>query len=265
MTETSGHANTWDGALELAGNIYNALGYGNASAWVYWSFAVNKESEVFGLVVDNQPTSKFYVSKQYYKFIRPGAIRIDIFSSDEQVPCLAFKHNEDRTLTLVMINKSSDPKSVQVGGSGLPVSFDSYTTAENRNFTMGEKIGRGGVVLLPASSITTLVGYYDGPVSVEETEALPTSYGLAQNYPNPFNPTTTIEFQLPKTTNISVKIYDVLGREVRVLADQPYSAGVHRMNWDGLDNTGRKVATGMYFYRLYSKEFIAVRKCLLIK
>jgi len=265
MTETSGHANSWDGALELAGNIYNALGYGNASAWVYWSFAVNKESEVFGLVVDNKPTSKFYVSKQYYKFIRPGAIRIDMTSSDEEIPCLAFKHNEDRTLTLIMINKSSDPKSVQVGGSGLPVSFDAFTTAENRDFARGDNVSRGGVALLPASSITTLIGYYDGPVSVEESEALPTSYGLAQNYPNPFNPTTTIEFQLPKTTNLSVKIYDVLGRQVRVLADQAYHTGIHRINWDGLDNTGRKVATGMYFYRLYSKEFTAVRKCLLIK
>jgi len=118
---------------------------------------------------------------------------------------------------------------------------------------------------LPASSITTLIGYYDGPVNVEETETLPKTYALFQNYPNPFNPTTTIEFQLPKTTNITVKIYDVLGREVRTLMDQPYSAGTHRINWNGLDNTGRKVATGMYFYRIYSKEFVAVKKCLLIK
>ena len=73
------------------------------------------------------------------------------------------------------------------------------------------------------------------------------------------------EFQLPKTTSISVKIYDVLGREVRVLADQPFHAGVHRINWDGLDNTGRKVATGMYFYRLEADGVSISRKMVLLK
>ncbi|HPG38931.1 MAG TPA: FlgD immunoglobulin-like domain containing protein [bacterium] len=265
MTETSGHANTWDGALELAGNIYNALAFGNASAWAYWSFAVNKDSEVFGLVVDNKPTSKFYVSKQYYKYIRPGAIRVDALSTDADVPCIAFKHNQEKSLTLVLLNKSDDPKAVQIGGAGLPDLFDSYTTAENRNFTPGDRVARGGVVLLPASSITTLVGYYEGEVAVEEKDTVPMTFALYQNYPNPFNPTTTINFQLPITTNLSVKIYDILGREVRSLVDQTYAPGSYKLSWDGLDNSGNKVATGMYFYRLNSQEFTAVKKCILLK
>ncbi len=265
MTETSGHANTWNGALELAGNIYNALAFGNASAWVYWSFAVNKDSEVFGLVVDNEPCCKFFVSKQYYKYIRPGAIRVNVTFSDAEVPCIAFKHNQEKTLTLVLLNKSDDPKVVQISGANLPESFASYTTAENRNFTRGAEIPGGGVILLPGSSITTLVGYYENPVSVEAKEGVPQTFALYQNFPNPFNPITTIYFQLPITTNLSIKIYDILGREVRSLVDRSFVAGSYKIIWDGLDNTGSKVATGMYFYRLQSQEYSAVKKCLLLK
>lgn len=265
MTETSGHADTWDGAMELAGNLYNALGYGNISAWCYWSFSVDQGSAEFGLVVDNLETSKYNVSKQYYKFIRPGAVRVDVSSTDPDVPCLAFKNYGEKSAAMVLINKSASPKVVRINGSGLPLYLDSYTTSENRNCEKGATMTLGSVILLPASSVTTLIGY--DPISVEEKgdTVSPTVFKLFQNFPNPFNPTTTIEFQVPRTSEVSVRIYDVLGREVAVLIDNIHQPGYYTLRWDGLDTKGCKVATGLYFYRMVSPDYVAVKKCMLLK
>ncbi len=162
MTETSGHANNWDGALTLAGNLYNALHYGNASAWVFWSFAVDKQSEVFGLVVANEPSSRYYVSKQIYKFVRPGAMRVDVTSSDPNILALAFSHAVDQTVALVLTNRGTTPCVVNVTGSGLPSTFASYTTAEYKGCEQGLDV-TDGLILLPTSSVTTLYGQMGQP------------------------------------------------------------------------------------------------------
>jgi O-glycosyl hydrolase len=265
MTETSGHENSWDGAMELAGNIYNALGYGNASAWVWWSFNDPKSSENYGLVVDNVPTSRYYVSKQYYKHIRPGAIRVEHHSADEDVPVLAFKNPIDSKVTVVMINKKSTPTVVSLNGSKLPTRYDFITTANNRNFAYGDPVSGDQLFLLPANSISTLVGDYD-PTDVEdERPQVPEEFKLMQNYLNPFNPTTTIEFQLPQTSDVTIKIFNILGREVYTLTDRTFQSGRHSLLWNGLDNAGQQVSTGMYLYRIQAGNFVDVKKAVLIR
>jgi hypothetical protein len=90
--------------------------------------------------------------------------------------------------------------------------------------------------------------------SVENnTNRNPLTMMLASNYPNPFNPTTTIFFDLPKDGNVNLKIYDVTGRLVRVLVQEHKLAGAHTILWDGLDDAGQKVASGVYLYRI---EFV---------
>ncbi|MBI5265979.1 MAG: T9SS type A sorting domain-containing protein [candidate division Zixibacteria bacterium] len=96
--------------------------------------------------------------------------------------------------------------------------------------------------------------------------SLPTEYRLAQNYPNPFNPSTTIEFSLPKTTAVTLSVVNLLGQEVAVLVDHvPYSAGIHRVVWDGRDQSGNQTASGVYFYRLTAGDFTEQRKMMLVK
>ncbi len=266
MTETSGHANSWDGALELIGNIYNALVHGNASAWVFWSFTVSRDSEVFGLVVDNVPTSRFFVSKQIYKFVRPGAVRVDVSSADADVPAAAFRNDREGTLSVILINKSGVPKAVRISGSGVPSSFQSYTTADRRNCESGPAVGPDGLILLPPSSVTTLVGSLGAGSSVEDRNAtVPDRFTLFQNYPNPFNPETFIEFETPRSSLITVKIYNVLGREVRTLVHSDFQAGRHRLRWDGLDDAGRSAASGLYLVRLSTEGFVGVKKGFLIR
>lgn len=101
---------------------------------------------------------------------------------------------------------------------------------------------------------------------VGAAQLLPRSYALGANYPNPFNPATTITYALPQAGPAELRVYDILGQQVRTLvarADHP--AGFFTLTWDGLDSAGRLVGNGLYFYRLEAGEFIQVRKMMLIK
>ena len=79
---------------------------------------------------------------------------------------------------------------------------------------------------------------------------VPESFGLSQNYPNPFNPETVIEYQLPQASHVSLKIYDLMGREVRTLVNEEMPAGYHRAQWDGRDDNAQKLNSGVYLYRI---------------
>ncbi|MDW7679262.1 MAG: FG-GAP-like repeat-containing protein [bacterium] len=96
-------------------------------------------------------------------------------------------------------------------------------------------------------------------------EVVPIDYQLEQNYPNPFNPTTIIKYQLPKNTDVSVRIYNVVGQLVRVLVDEKQIAGNYSINWDGKDNHGLFVSSGLYFYMIRTTDFVKSRKMLLIR
>lgn len=161
MTETSGHADTWDGAMTLAGNIFNALHCGNVSGWAFWSFSVSEGSPQFGLVVGNRPTSRYYVSKQFYKFIRPGAVRVDVEAAG--VPALAFKDDQNKTVSVILFNNTAEAQAVEIKGKGLPSQWESYTTSRSRNCEKGLDVGQNGLILLPPSSVTTLLGDNSNP------------------------------------------------------------------------------------------------------
>ncbi len=94
----------------------------------------------------------------------------------------------------------------------------------------------------------------------------PDDYRLEQNYPNPFNPSTTISFFLPIRDRISLKVYDMLGREVRTLINnEEHQVGAGRVVWDGKDNAGKTAATGTYFYTLKFGNFEKTNKAMLVK
>jgi len=102
-------------------------------------------------------------------------------------------------------------------------------------------------------------------IEIQKNEIIPNTYTLKQNYPNPFNPSTTIEYQIPKSADVSITIYDVMGRRVNQLYNNNQSAGYYKVIWNGKDQHNRSVATGVYFYRLKAGDFQAMRKMVLIK
>ena len=97
------------------------------------------------------------------------------------------------------------------------------------------------------------------------SNALPASFGLDQNYPNPFNPTTDISFSLPSAANVSLRVYNLLGQEVATVVDGDMGAGVHTVTWDGSNDGGEQVSSGIYFYRLVAGDDTATRKMMLLK
>ncbi len=103
--------------------------------------------------------------------------------------------------------------------------------------------------------------------AVEQPEFAETveSYALGANYPNPFNPTTTIVYTLPEAGAVSLKVYNIMGQEVRTLIDQQMSAGAHQVRWDGKNDVGQPVTSGVYFYEIRVAQFKAMKKMLLIK
>lgn len=95
--------------------------------------------------------------------------------------------------------------------------------------------------------------------------SVPTAYDLRQNVPNPFNAETMISFSLPENSRVKVEIYNILGQKVNLLADQEFSAGTHSLFWNGRNNAGNDVSTGIYFYRLQTEKFTQTRRMLLLK
>ncbi len=102
-------------------------------------------------------------------------------------------------------------------------------------------------------------------LSTEQGEGLPESFQLQQNYPNPFNPSTTIAFELMSESEVTLEVYNMLGQKVSTLITGHLSAGEHRIEWDGTNSGGDRVATGVYFYRLSNSEFSQSRKMVLLK
>lgn len=99
--------------------------------------------------------------------------------------------------------------------------------------------------------------------SLEKNKTIPDSYKLMQNYPNPFNPETTIEYQLPVSSHVSLKVYNILGKEITTLVDEFKQAGVHRVKFNS--NISSSLSSGVYFYKITAGNFSEIKKMLLIK
>jgi Tol biopolymer transport system component len=102
-------------------------------------------------------------------------------------------------------------------------------------------------------------------VIVHETVSLPGDFRLHQNFPNPFNPTTTIEFEIRKRSRVRLEIYNILGRPVKSLVNEMKNPGVYSIDWEGKDDAGHPVSSGLYFYRLTCGKFSQGNKALLLK
>jgi len=127
----------------------------------------------------------------------------------------------------------------------------------------------GDLDLVSTVSTTNVTILYnnENAQAVDDTDPgqLPNRWELAQNYPNPFNPGTTIEYTIPSRTLVRVEVFNLIGQRVRLLLDEEQPAGTHRLDWNGIDDAGRSVATGMYLCRLKAGEFAQARKMLLVK
>ncbi len=118
--------------------------------------------------------------------------------------------------------------------------------------------------------LSRIMDYFDGTVTNVDGEAekylLPEKFDLFQNYPNPFNPVTSIEYNVARKSTILIRIYNILGQKIKTLVNENVQTGRYKVSWDGLDDTGRKVSAGIYFYQLSTEfGFTKTKKLLLLK
>ncbi|GAB4181621.1 MAG: hypothetical protein Kow00108_18350 [Calditrichia bacterium] len=118
--------------------------------------------------------------------------------------------------------------------------------------------------------VTWASGYAQGihskPLSVDgDKPELAVKYSLEQNYPNPFNPTTTIDFTIPRSVQVELFVFDVTGRKIKTLVNEHMNAGPHSVVWDGTNNHGETVASGIYFYQIKAGNYVKVRRMVFMK
>ncbi len=123
-----------------------------------------------------------------------------------------------------------------------------------------------GLFTTPSTQTWLVTIAKGGITAVDNPIPAPTVYALDQNYPNPFNPTTSIHYQLPKTSAVSLVIYNMLGQPIRTLiSGQQQEANYYSVTWDGTNDLGQAVSSGMYIYRLQAGDFVATKKMMFLK
>ena len=164
---------------------------------------------------------------------------------------------KDKNL-VVELNKSSIPKDFQIWflDKDRLLSIPIY---ENKLNILLPQSGNGNYRLI--------VGNEEFAKKHSENIPLaPLEYSLSQNYPNPFNPSTSINYQLKELSTVTMEVFNILGQKIKVLIDnQVENPGQYRVIWDGTNQTGNRVATGVYIYRIRANSFVSSKKMILMK
>jgi len=121
------------------------------------------------------------------------------------------------------------------------------------------------IIFMDVNGVKDVIPSPTGVDPLHIGDLTPKVYSLSQNYPNPFNPTTQIGYGLPKDSRVELKVFNIMGQEVTTLVNGWQKAGYRSVVWDGNDNSGHPVASGVYFYRLKAEEFNFIKKMVLLK
>jgi len=155
----------------------------------------------------------------------------------------------------------------EASGGTAPLTYSlSPTLPAGLTFDPATRTIAGTPLAAGETAYTYTVTDANGATASLSLQTLPTAFSLASNFPNPFNPTTTIQYALPHAADVALTVYNVVGQPVRMLVDEHQSAGRYAVEWDATDDSGHRLSSGMYFYRLQAGgEFREVKKMLLLK
>ena len=139
---------------------------------------------------------------------------------------------------------------------GFRAALDTISTFSKQMVIGGAFGGSSGDIIITNNSLTDINIADNG---------VPTQFALSQNYPNPFNPSTVINYAIPKVTDVKVAIFNSLGQRVNTLVNQKQGVGNYSVDWNGKDNYGHSVSSGVYFYQIKAGDFVQTRKMMLMK
>lgn len=271
ITDSQDPGNEWPLSLDIGTEMQKVM-KADMSAYVFWYIV-----RFYGPIGDGTSgtragaiTKRGYVMSQFSRFIRPGYVRVHSSGpfgrSYVGVNVTAYKDSANKVV-IVATNPNTSAKQVNfIFGDNVTGTFHPYVTSGTQDVVKQTDIQASGssfTVTLPAESITT---YVSDSLKVVTTATekpparLPESFKLLQNYPNPFNPTTTIRYRLPAAARVTMKVYDILGREVATLVDRRVSAGEHSVRFDA-----SHLASGIYIYQLKAGNITQTKSMTLIK
>jgi hypothetical protein len=260
-----------------AGRTYVYFGAANMDSTADWIFTGEAEEDLFGLSVatpgdvNGDGISDIIIGAPYNDFTGTDAGKAYLYLSTPTIPVEftsfgAIYNKNDITLhweTATELNnkgfnverridKNEWKSIVFIKGNGNSTSPKEYSYIDNDLFSGGTKFQ------YRLKQID-----YDGSfeyTEIVEVETVPQQYELSQNYPNPFNPSTSIRYSIPKQSNVSLKVYDILGNEVANLVNEEKDQGVYTVNFNAIG-----LSSGIYFYTLRADGFVQTKKMLLIK
>ena len=269
MTEYLVLETDWGNNLAVGKGVLDCLNDG-MSAYVWW-YIVRFYGPIYDEGTDprtpagavkGEISKRGYVMSNFARFIRPGYYRIDA-DVNPQAGIYLSAYKSDSTIVIVAINNSSQNKTQTFNiENGTAAKFKPYVTTQTKNCIRETDIpvtNNSFIATLEASSITTFVSE-ENIVSVGESSAIPKSYNLFQNYPNPFNPSTKINYSIPRSGYITLKVYNLLGVEVATLFEGVRQEGNYTATFNG-----STLASGVYFYRMTANNFVETKKLMLLK
>jgi hypothetical protein len=190
--------------------------------------------------------------------------------SDAVLNGTSYIYGDASPTTLPGINNGVKTDAITGEGAGIQVGITKFTDL-TENFSQTAYMSFDGYPLgslqwtdtpydANASFISVMARYTHLDAVEDITSGIPESYKLSQNYPNPFNPTTNIEFSLPKSGNVTLKVFNILGQEVAVLVNGNMSAGTYKVDFDA-----SKLSSGLYIYQVEAGSFTSSKKMMLLK
>jgi len=234
-----------DGSLVLAGGVNVS---GNLNDWISVVRSLNASASVYDLTGYNGVTFKASGINKLQVFIDMDGIQnYNYFVKTIDVT------PTQQTFTL----KFSDFS--QRFGSQIP--FDA-SKIKYVGFILDQTLNPGitafNFEVKDIAIVNSLTGINNGGL-------LPVKFSLDQNYPNPFNPSTIIRYALPSSEKVTIKIYDIIGKEIRTLVNEEKNAGTYTAQWNGRNNEGNSVSSGIYLYRIHAGNYIETKKMTLVK
>jgi len=166
-----------------------------------------------------------------------------------------------RETALQRISAFENDSITEIGDYRMWIGSGPFTlTQGNTKFVYFAFVAGIDLANLQANADAAVQKYQHIITDVDENEILPTQFYLSQNYPNPFNPSTTIKYSIPKCSNVTIKVFDVLGRKVSTIVNKSLPQGNYEVKWDASELT-----SGIYFYRMQAGEFVESKKMILLR
>ncbi len=209
--------------------------------------------------------------KQFLSIRSPQVERIT--NSQSSVVYSYLRYIEGELPIIVALNMASNSQVPTITVPTDDIGLHPDSTYYLSELLTGTYLERTGAQL--TTIVSSLSGYQgrvwviaDEPIQLdvpEQSIEIPEVFALKQNYPNPFNPTCTIPFEISSRSRVTIAIYNVMGQQVKVLTDDIFSVGVHQIVWDGHNQFGSPVGSGIYFYRMRAGNFVSTRKMILLR